>query len=168
MTAAMRLDLPWAIYIRVSTKDQGLKFSPIKQLSACASWAKTNGIRIPGIDSAASGNTVRPSEFILFDQQTGKNDDRPDFQRAWDLARSRKIGGLICFCVDRAARNVVDAITLKKNLKKMGVKLEFATQTFDDSPSGQMMYTIFAAYSEFEGQIILERTGNGRLRRVQN
>lgn len=168
MIASLPHDLPWAIYIRVSTKDQGLKFSPVKQLSACSSWAKANGASVPGIETAISGNIVRPSEFVLFDKQTGKTDDRPDFQRALELARSRKIGGIICYCVDRAARNVVDAISLRKNLKKMGVQLQFATQTFDDSPSGNMMYTMFSAYSEFEGQIILERTGNGRLRRVQS
>src|SRR5262249_52674027 len=121
----------------------------------------------PGIETAAAGNTVRRSEFILFDQQTGKNDDRPDFQRGMELARTRKIGGMVCFCVDRAARNVVDAINLRKTLKKMAARLDFATQTFDDSPSGVLMYTVFSAFAEFEGQVILERTGNGRLRRVQ-
>jgi DNA invertase Pin-like site-specific DNA recombinase len=161
------MTLPWAAYIRVSTRDQGLKFSPIKQLTAIAAWARANRVHIPGIETAAAGNTVRPSEFILFDQQSGKNDHRPDFQRGMELARTRRIGGMVAFCVDRTARNVVDAISLRKTLKKMGVRLDFATQTFDDSPSGALMYTVFSAFAEFEGQIILGRTGDGRLRRVQ-
>lgn len=160
-------NLPWAAYIRCSTKDQAAKFSPVKQLMAEASWARANGVTIPGVESAVVGDTVRPSEYILFDKQTGKNDDRPDFQRGMELARTGKIGGLVGFCVDRCARNVVDAIKLRTTLKRLGVLLDFATQTFDYSPSGALMYTVFSAFAEFEGQVILERTGNGRLARVR-
>ena len=38
MTPNGRRNLPWAAYVRTSTKDQALKFSPVKQLLAEAAW----------------------------------------------------------------------------------------------------------------------------------
>ena len=159
--------LPWAVYIRVSTKDQGVKFSPAKQLMAAASHAKALGVYIPGVDAALVGSAVQRSEFILFDKQTGKNEDRPDFQRGYDMARDGKIGGLIIYSLDRAARDVPSALKLRRQFRLMGVEIEYSTQSFDHTPAGDMMFTMYAAFAQYEGQIILDRTADGRLRRVE-
>jgi DNA invertase Pin-like site-specific DNA recombinase len=159
-------DLPWGIYIRTSTFEQGEKSSPLKQFIADAAWAKANGKTIPGIDAAIVAGKVERGAFIFMDHQTGTNDDRPDLQRFMSLAKSGKIGGIVCYVVDRAARNMSDAIRIHRELKRMQVGFKFALQNFDDSASGELMFRIFAAFAEYECQIIKERTHDGLRKRI--
>lgn len=159
-------ELPWAMYIRTSTFEQGEKSSPLKQFMANANWAKSNGKTIPGIESAVVGNKVQRSDFIFVDHQTGTNDDRPDLQRFMALAKSGKVGGVVCYVVDRAARNLSDAIKIHRDLKRMRVAFQFALQNFDDSPAGTLMFQIFAAFAEYEVKIIAERTHDGMRKRI--
>ena len=162
----MQPDLPWATYIRTSTFEQGEKSSPLKQFLANVAWAKNNGKVIPGIESAVTGSKVKRGDFIFVDHQTGTNDDRPDLQRFMSLARSGKVGGIVCYVVDRAARNLSDAVKIHRDLKRMRVGFQFAIQNFDDTPAGTLMFQIFAAFAEYEVKIIAERTHDGRRKRI--
>lgn len=159
-------ELPWSIYIRTSTMEQGEKSSPLKQLQANMAWARANGKVIPGVEAAVVNHRVVAGEFIFVDHQTGTRDDRPDLQRFMASARSGKTGGVVCFMVDRAARNVFDAIKMRETLKRMRVGFQFAVQVFDDTPAGDMMYKIFATFAEYEAQLIRDRTHDGLRKRV--
>jgi site-specific DNA recombinase len=162
--------LPWFAYVRVSTREQGDNFSPAKQIEAILAWTRQNGVTVPGLESAIiSPREIRGSEYVGFDVMSGKSmDKRTDFQRAIDMAKAGKIGGMIAYRLDRVARNVIDAHMLRARLKTMRAGLEFASQKFDDSPMGEMMYTIYAQFAAMEGQLIIERTSNGRLGRVRD
>lgn len=162
----MQPELPWTTYIRTSTLEQGEKSSPLKQFVANANWAKSNGKTIPGIEIALSGNKVQRGEYVFVDHQSGTNDDRPDLQRLLKLAKSGAIGGVVCYCVDRAARNLADAIKIHRDLKRLKVGFQFATQNFDDSPAGELMFKIFAGFAEYEVQVISERTHDGLRKRI--
>jgi DNA invertase Pin-like site-specific DNA recombinase len=159
-------DLPWATYIRTSTFEQGEKSSPLKQFLANVAWAKNNGRTIPGIESGIIGSRVNRGDYIFVDHQTGTNDDRPDWQRFMTLARSGKVGGIVCYVVDRAARNLADAVKIHRDLRRMSVGFQFAIQNFDDTPAGTLMFQIFAAFAEYEVKIIAERTHDGRRKRI--
>jgi site-specific DNA recombinase len=149
-----QVSLPWAIYIRVSTKDQGEKYSPASQRATLLRLAEEIGVSVP-------------ENFILLDKQTGKNEDRADFQRLMKLAIGKQIGGALVLELSRVARNVVDAIEFRKMLKREGAALAFALQQFDDTPQGRMMYNNFATYAEYEGELILQRTCKGRLQKAK-
>jgi DNA invertase Pin-like site-specific DNA recombinase len=96
---------PWFAYVRVSTRDQGDNFSPAKQVEAILAWSRANGITVPGLEAAVlSPRQIRGSEFVGFDRQSGKTDQRPDFQRGIELAKAGKIGGMIAYRLDRVAR----------------------------------------------------------------
>jgi DNA invertase Pin-like site-specific DNA recombinase len=159
-------DLPWATYIRTSTFEQGEKSSPLKQLMANMAWAKNNGKVIPGIESAISGHKVVRGEYVFVDHQTGTRNDRPDLQRFLALARTGKIGGIVCYVVDRAARNMSDAVKIYRDLKRMHIGFKFAVQNFDDTPAGVLMFQIFCAFAEYEVEIIRERTHDGMRKRI--
>jgi len=158
--------LPWATYIRTSTFEQGEKSSPLKQFLANIAWAKANGKVIPGIESAGAGSKVQRGDYIFVDHQTGTNDDRPDLQRFMSLARAGKVGGVVCYVVDRAARNLSDAVKIHRDLQRMRVGFKFANQNFDDTPAGVLMFQIFSAFAEYECKIIAERTHDGRRKRI--
>ena len=160
-------ELPWSIYIRTSTFEQGEKSSPLKQFLACLAWAKANGKVIPGAEAAiAAGSKVERGDYIFVDQQSGTNDDRPDLQRFMKLAKTGRTGGVVCFVVDRAARNVADAIKIKKDLQRMRVGFQFAMQNFDNTPAGTAMYQMFSVWAEYEAKLIAERTHDGRRKRI--
>jgi DNA invertase Pin-like site-specific DNA recombinase len=161
-----QLDLPWATYIRTSTVEQGEKSSPLKQLQANMAWAKNYGKVIPNVEAAIVGSRVVRGNYVFVDHQTGTNDERPDLQRFLELAKTGKIGGVVCYVVDRAARNMVDACLLRSRLKQMRVSFQFAVQNFDDTPAGILMFQIFSAFAEYECKIIAERTHDGRRKRI--
>lgn len=148
-----QVTMPWAIYIRVSTKDQGEKYSPASQREALLRFAGELGVTVP-------------ERFILIDMKSGKTEDRPDYQMVMKLAADKAIGGVLALCLDRVGRNVVDAIQFRKLLKREGAALAFAMQTFDDSPQGTLMYTQFAAIAEYEAALIQQRTSKGRLQKA--
>lgn len=162
----MQPELPWAMYIRVSTAEQAEKSSPLKQFTANLAWARANGKVIPGIESAIVNNKVQRSAFIFVDAQSGTDDNRPDWRRFMELARSGKVGGVVCYVVDRIARNLSDALRISRDLKRMRVGFQFALQNFDDTPSGVLMYQIFCSFSEYECKIIKERTHDGLRKRI--
>jgi DNA invertase Pin-like site-specific DNA recombinase len=169
MMSPRKNDLPWFVYIRVSSKDQGDKYGPARQVEACRNWLRVHvpDARVPGLDSCViSPREVRRSEYVGFDKQSGKNDDRPDFQRGSQMAKEGKIGGFISLRLDRVARNAGDAYMLRARMKRMGVRLEFASQAFDNTATGDLMYTVYAGFAELEGKLILERTADGRMGRL--
>ena len=147
---------------------RGDKSSPLKQqFKADANRAKANGKTIPGIESAIVGNKVQRGDYIFVDAQSGTNDDRPDLQRFLALAKTGKVGGVVCFVVDRAARNLSDALKIHRDLpKRMKAGLKFAQQNFDDTPAGILMFQVFAAFAEYECKIIAERTHDGTRKRI--
>ena len=59
-----------------------------------------------------------------------------------------------------------DAIKIHRELKRMRVGFQFALQNFDDTPTGVLMFQIFAAFAEYECKIIAERTHDGRKKRI--
>lgn len=162
----MQRELPWAMYIRTSTFEQGEKSSPLKQFLANVAWAKANGKTIPGIESAVVANKVQRGDYIFVDASTGTNDDRPDLQRFLAAAKTGTVGGVVCYVVDRAARNLSDAIKIHRDLKRMRVGFQFALQNFDDTPGGELMFQMFAAFAEYEVKIIAERTHDGLRKRI--
>jgi len=149
-----QVSLPWAIYIRVSTKDQGEKYSPASQRETLQRLAADLGVYVP-------------ENFILIDKKTGKTDDRPDYQRLMQLAKDTAIGGVLALELSRVGRNVVDAINFRKMLKREGSALAFAMQQFDDSPQGILMFNQFAAFAEYEAALIIQRTNKGRLQKAK-
>lgn len=148
-----QVSLPWAIYRRVSTKDQGEKYSPASQRETLLRLASDLDVSVP-------------ENFILLDKKTGKSDDRADYQQLMSLAKAKLIGGVLVLELSRVARNVTDAIEFRKMLKREGAALVFALQQFDDSPQGVLMFNQFAAFAEYEAALIIQRTSKGRLQKA--
>jgi site-specific DNA recombinase len=145
---------PWAIYVRVSTKDQGEKYSPASQRKTLLRLAEEIGVNAP-------------ERFILEDRRSGRNEDRPDYQRLLALAKDKQIGGVLVLELSRVGRSVTDSLAFRSMLKKHGVAVAFALQQFDDSPQGKFMWTQFAAVAELEADLILQRTSKGRLEKAE-
>lgn len=91
---------------------------------------------------------------------SGKHSSRPD----WDecLAYLRPGDCLVITKLDRAGRSVKHLIELADSLRERGVDLKVLDQTIDTTTSmGKVMFTILAAFAEFERNINHERTMEG-------
>ncbi len=65
--------------------------------------------------------------------------------------------------LDRLARNTQDALSIVKQMNDEGVILRVLNiGTIDNSPSGRLIFTVFSAFAEFERDLIVSRTQEGK------
>ena len=98
---------------------------------------------------------------IIEEQCTGKTTDRPKLLAL--MAQMQKGDMLIVTKLDRLARNVVEGVTLIRNLLSSGVKVHVLNVgLLDDSPMGNFFITTLLAVAELERSMIVERTQAGK------
>lgn len=123
-------------YARVSTTDQKLE-NQIKQLK----------------DAGA--------EKIFKEKFTGTTTKRPEFKKL--IALLKTDDELIVTKLDRFARNTREALDIIQDLFKNNVKINILNMgVIDNTPTGQLIFTIFSAFAQFERELILERTQEGK------
>lgn len=93
------------------------------------------------------GHTI-VKEYID-EAESGRFDDRADFQNMIRDAKSRLFDVVVFHKIDRNARNEYDYYFYKGQLKKLGIKLEYAEQQIDDSAEGQMMETMLVGMAAY-------------------
>lgn len=99
--------------------------------------------------------------IIYRDKFTGTTADRPEFDKLMNKIDSGDT--LIVTKLDRLARNTQDALSIVKQMNDEGVILRVLNiGTIDNSPSGRLIYTVFSAFAEFERDLIVSRTQEGK------
>lgn len=98
---------------------------------------------------------------IFKDKYTGTTADRPEFDKL--MAKIKNGDTLIVTKLDRLARNTQDALNIVKKMNAEGVILRVLNiGTIDNSPSGRLIFTVFSAFAEFERDLIVSRTQEGK------
>ncbi len=103
-------------------------------------------------------------EKIFNDRMSGSKSKRPGLDKAIEFARSGDT--IVVWRLDRLGRNMEDLITLVNELNERGVSFHSLEEniTMDKSSStGQLLFHLFAAFAEFERNLILERSSAGRI-----
>lgn len=101
------------------------------------------------------------AETIVQEKITGSTKNRPEFQDL--LARLESGDTLIVTKLDRFARNTKEALELIQELFQQNVSIHVLNiGLIDNTATGQLIYTIFSAFSEFERSLIVERTQDGK------
>ena len=103
-------------------------------------------------------------EKIFSDHISGSRSKRPGLDKAIEFARSGDT--IVVWRLDRLGRNMEDLITLVNELNERGVSFHSLEEniTMDKSSStGQLLFHLFAAFAEFERNLILERSSAGRI-----
>jgi len=120
-----------------------------------------------GIENQRRGNNeyIRRKNYRLLDEiviaETADNKERKDFEAALDaiIGRKREIDVVVFWKVDRVSRGGVgNYYALKAFLSKHGIRIEFATEQIDGTPSGELMESILAATARFENRLRVDRT----------
>lgn len=98
---------------------------------------------------------------IIKEGYTGTKRDRPLFSK---LIRKLNQGDtLIVTKLDRFARNTREGLEVVQELLNKDVTFRILNMgTFDNSPQGKMSLTMFLAFAEFERDMIVQRTQEGK------
>jgi len=133
-------------YIRVSTEEQALEgVSLDAQRSKIEAWSTAHGFSLIGIceDAGISGSSAAK---------------RKGLKEAVALASKNK-AALVVHSLSRLARSLRDAIVITDDLEKAKADLVSLTESIDTTTaSGRMFFHILAALSQFERDLISERT----------
>lgn len=134
-----------ALYIRVSTHYQIDKDSLPLQREDLINYSKY----ALGID-----------KYEIFEDAgySGKNTDRPDFQRMMSRIREGEFSHLVVWKIDRISRNLLDFSAMYAELKKLGVVFVSKNEQFDTSTAmGEAMLKIILVFAELERNMTSER-----------
>lgn len=98
---------------------------------------------------------------IYSEKLTGTKSDRPQFQ---ELLSALKEGDtLVVTKLDRFARSSEDAIRTIKKLFQQGIKVHVLNMgLIENTPTGRLILTIMSGFAEFERDMIVERTQEGK------
>lgn len=100
-------------------------------------------------------------EKIYSEKFTGTKFDRPKFQELLSILETGNT--LIVTKLDRFARSTVDAIQTVKMLSEKGVKVHILNMGLvEDTPTGRLVFNVMSAFAEFERDMIVERTQEGK------
>ena len=101
------------------------------------------------------------AEVIFYESFTGTKKHRPELDKLMGVLKEGDT--LIVTKLDRIARSTVHGINIIEELLAKGVTIHILNMgKFDNSPSGKLMRTIFFAFAEFERDMIVERTNEGK------
>ena len=126
--------------------------------------------RVSTKGQAKDGNSLEAQEKALKDSGaekiyketfTGKETDRPELDK---LLKGLQAGDrLIVTKLDRIARSAVKGIELVDSLLARGITVHILNMgILDDTPTGKLIRTIFLGFAEFERDMIVERTQEGK------
>ncbi len=91
---------------------------------------------------------------------SGKAAERPGLARALDVAREGD--AIVVWKLDRIGRSLPHVVGLVGDLRERGVGLKVLTGDVDTTtPTGRLVFGIFATLAEFERDLIHERTMAG-------
>lgn len=133
------------IYARVSTDDQSCE-RQVRDLTAYAERAGYQLVREPFIETASGTKTNRKTRAEII-----------------ALARGRHIDTVLVTELSRWGRSTQDLLDTVRELASYRVSLVAQTgMQFDlSTPQGKLMLTLLAGLSEFERDLIAERTKSG-------
>lgn len=100
-------------------------------------------------------------ERIFQEKFTGIRKDRPELMRMMDMLRQ---GDTIIICeLTRLSRSVKDLFDLVEQIEKAGANIKSLKEPWLDTttPQGRLLFTIFSGVSQFERDLIHERTMEG-------
>ena len=100
-------------------------------------------------------------EKIFREKITGTKKERPELDKLMEQLRSGDL--IIISDLTRLSRSVKDLFSLVDQIEKKGANIKSLKESWMDTstPQGKLMFTIFAGISQFERDLISQRTLEG-------
>lgn len=98
---------------------------------------------------------------IFSEKISARTDNRPEFYKV--LHKLEKNDTLVVTKLDRFARSTKEALTVIEELFTKGIRIHILNiGIIEDTPTGRLIFTVFSAFADFERDLIVERTQEGK------
>jgi DNA invertase Pin-like site-specific DNA recombinase len=135
-----------SLYCRVSTAD--LKTGLEAQIRALKEYCEKNHI----------------GQYELYTDEnfSGAKVSRPSLDRMMESVRKGEVATVIVYSFSRFARSTTHLLTALEEMKTYGTEFISVTERIEtNSPMGKAFFTVIAAISQLERELIVERVKNG-------
>ena len=106
-------------------------------------------------------------DIIFHDKLSGRDNHRPQFIELLNRLAPSDI--LVVTKLDRLARSTQEALRIIKDLFERDVAIHILNLgRIEDTPTGRLIFTVFSAFADFERDLIVERTKEGKEIAKQN
>jgi len=141
-------DLGAAIYARTSSANQRFGYSIDEQISRC--WDRCEMMDWD----------IR---YIFADEaESGRDTDRPEFQKLLDTAERGLIDVVVFWKLDRFCRSLTDLVQTEEELDQWDVALQSVTEYIDTTtPVGRFNFRNLASAAELETDLTSQRVKMG-------
>jgi site-specific DNA recombinase len=146
-----------AIYCRVSTAGQEEDGTSLDtQEQRCRAYSVTHGY-------------VVDDQHVYRDVHTGTEwKERPALTRMREAIRTRQVDVVVCYAIDRLSRHQAHLAILADEVEEHKARLEFVTESFEDSAVGRFIRNAKAFAAEVEREKIVERSVRGKRARAES
>lgn len=137
-----------AVYARTSSASRGHGYSLDEQVKRSVDRTHSLGWEV---------------RFVYTDEAvSGKDPDRPMFQKMLDMAGKRAFDVVVFWKLDRFSRSLMHAVQLESELREYDVYLYSVTEQIDTTTAtGRFNFRNIASAAEFERDMIRQRTKIG-------
>jgi site-specific DNA recombinase len=141
-------DLDAAIYARTSSNHQRFGYSIDEQVQRC--WEQCD---------SSDWNV----QYVFTDEaESGRNTDRPQFQKLLKRAKQGRIDVVVFWKLDRFCRSLSDLVKIEDQLSEFDVGLQSVTEYIDTtSPVGRFNFRNLASAAELESDLTSQRVKMG-------
>ena len=111
---------------------------------------------------------AKGAECVIYSDNgfSGKNTDRPEYQRMVEDIKAKKIDKVIVYKLDRISRSILDFSNMMNLFQDMNVAFVSATEHFDtSSPMGRAMLNICIVFAQLERETIQQRVADAYMSR---
>lgn len=134
--------------------------------------AKYGYVRVSTVSQSKNGNSLENQinalvaegvdrDNIFSDTYTGTKMDRPEFSKLCSILNEGDT--LVVTKLDRFARSMIQGSKIVNELIGRGVRVHILNiGILDNTPTSKLIRNIFFAFAEFERDMIVERTGEGK------
>src|SRR6185312_4173420 len=134
------------LYARVSTADQSSGLE--SQVRALKEYCRINNIQ--------------DATLFTDENQSGAKSSRPALDRMMELVREKQVEKVVSYSLSRLGRSTTHLLKLMDEMNKCGVKFVSLSERLEtETPAGRMIFTVLAAVSQLERELIVERVKNG-------
>ena len=144
-----------AAYLRVSTDEQAKEGYGIDtQIRHIKNLVDAN---------SANGWTLDDKNIYKDEGYSGTLKERPALNRMLDNAKAKQFDVLVVWKIDRLFRNMRMLLETIDKLGEYDVGFKSVTEPFDTTAVGKFIFQIFGALAEFERNLIITRTSEGKI-----